>query len=51
MTAFIERFCGHSKGKWAKQNPNDLSGVLCKEFNIRVTVKTAWLSFDAINNT
>lgn len=35
----------------AKQNPNDLSGVLCKEFNIRETVKTAWLSFDAINNT
>lgn len=35
----------------AKQNPNDLSGMLCKEFNIRETVKTAWLSFDAINNT
>ena len=35
----------------AKQNPNDLSGVLCKEFNIRETVKTTWLSFDAINNT
>ena len=35
----------------AKQNPHDLSGVLCKEFNIRETVKTAWLSFDAINNT
>lgn len=35
----------------AKQNPNDLSGVLCKEFNIRETVKTAWLSFDAINCT
>ena len=35
----------------AKQNPNNLSGVLCKEFNIRETVKTAWLSFDAINNT
>lgn len=34
----------------AKQNPIDLSGVLCKEFNIRETVKTAWLSFDAINN-
>ena len=34
----------------AKQNPVDLSGVLCKEFNIRETVKTAWLSFDAINN-
>lgn len=34
-----------------KQNRNELSGVLCKEFNIRETVKTAWLSFDAINNT
>lgn len=35
----------------AKQNPVDLPGVLCKEFNIRETVKTAWLSYDAINNT
>lgn len=35
----------------AKQNPVDLPGVLCKEFNIRETVKTAWLSFDAINST
>lgn len=35
----------------AKQNPVELSGVLCKEFNIRETVKTAWLSFEAINNT
>lgn len=35
----------------AKQNPVELSGVLCKEFNIRETVKTAWLSFDTINNT
>lgn len=34
----------------AKQNPVELSGVLCKEFNIRETVKTAWLSFDAINS-
>ncbi len=34
----------------AKQNSNELSGVLCKEFNVRETVKTAWLSFDAINN-
>ena len=39
------------KVKRAKQNPVELSGVLCKEFNIRETVKTAWLSFDAINNT
>jgi len=35
----------------AKQSPNDLSGVLCKEFNIRETIHSAWLSFDAINNT
>ena len=34
----------------AKQNRNELSGVLCKEFNVRKTVKTAWLSFDDINN-
>jgi phage terminase large subunit-like protein len=34
----------------AKQNPSDLSGVLCKEFNIRETVKTAWLSFEAIDS-
>lgn len=35
----------------AKANPNELSGVLCKEFNIRQTVGGAWLSYDAINNT
>ena len=35
----------------AKQNPVELSGVLCKEFNIRETVQSAWLSFDAINYT
>lgn len=34
----------------AKQNRNELFGVLCKEFNVRETVKTAWLSFDDINN-
>jgi len=34
-----------------KQNPVELSGVLCKEFNIRETVQSAWLSFDAINCT
>ena len=32
-------------------SPNKLSGVLCKEFNIRETVKTAWLSFQDIDNT
>jgi phage terminase large subunit-like protein len=41
LTAKVER---------AKQNPNELSGVLCKEFNIRETVKTAWLSFQDIDN-
>ncbi len=35
----------------AKANPNELSGVLCKEFNIRETTGGAWLSYDAINNT
>ena len=35
----------------AKQNPVELSGVLCKEFNIRETVQSARLSFDAINCT
>jgi phage terminase large subunit-like protein len=34
----------------AKRNRSELSGVLCKEFNVRETVKTAWLSFDDINN-
>lgn len=41
LTAKVER---------AKQNPNGLSGVLTKEFNIRETVKTAWLSFEAIDS-
>ncbi len=41
LTAKVER---------AKQNRNELSGVLCKEFNVRETVKTAWLSFDDINS-
>jgi phage terminase large subunit-like protein len=41
LTAKVER---------AKQNSNDLSGVLTKEFNIRETVKTAWLSFEAIDS-
>lgn len=33
-----------------KNNPKDLSGVLCKDFNIRTTVSSAWLTFDEINN-
>ncbi len=35
----------------AKQSPNDLAGVLCKDFNIRETLNSAWLSFEAINST
>ncbi|SCC50700.1 MULTISPECIES: terminase large subunit [Priestia] len=34
----------------AKNSPNDLSGVLTKDFNIRDTVASAWLTFDDINN-
>ncbi|MES1052574.1 terminase large subunit [Bacillus thuringiensis] len=39
-----------SKVEKAKNNPNDLSGLLTKDFNIRDTVKSAWLTFDDINN-
>jgi len=34
----------------AKNNPNDLGGLLTKDFNIRDTINTAWLTFDDINN-
>lgn len=34
----------------AKNSPKDLNGILVKDFNIRDTVNTAWLSFDDINN-
>lgn len=34
----------------AKNNPNDLSGLLTKDFNIRDTVHASWLTFDDINN-
>lgn len=35
----------------AKNNPKEISGVLTKDFNIRDTITTAWLTFDDINNT
>lgn len=35
----------------AKQNPKDMSSLLCKDFNIRQTLTSAWLSFEDINNT
>lgn len=34
----------------AKNSPKDLSGVLTKDFNIRDTISSAWLTFDDINN-
>ncbi len=34
----------------AKNSPKDLSGILCKDFNIRETLSSAWLTFDEINN-
>lgn len=41
LAAFVER---------AKQNPEEVSSVLCKDFNYRENVSSAWLSFDAIEN-
>lgn len=35
----------------AKQNPKDMSSLLCKDFNIRQTLTSAWLSFEDLNNT
>lgn len=40
-----------NKVERAKNNPKDLSGVLTKDFNIRDTISSAWLTFDALNNT
>lgn len=34
----------------AKNSPKDISGLLTKDFNIRETVSSAWLSFQDINN-
>lgn len=42
LANFVER---------AKNNPEDLPGVLCKDFNIRENESTTWLSFEKIKNT
>ena len=39
-----------TKVERAKQSPKDLSGILCKDFNVRETRYNAWLDFDSINN-
>lgn len=35
----------------AKQNPQMVRNLVCKEFNIRETSGEAWLTFDELNNT
>ena len=34
----------------ALKNPEDLPGVLCKDFNVRENGSSSWLSFEAIEN-
>lgn len=34
----------------AKNKPDELSNLLCKEFNIRTTSQESWVSFDVANN-
>lgn len=41
LAAFVER---------AKNNPADLPGVLCKDFNVRENDSKVWLSFEQIKN-
>ncbi len=40
-----------TKVERAKNSPKDLSGILTKDFNIRDTLSSAWLTFDDLNNT
>jgi phage terminase large subunit-like protein len=40
-----------SKVERAKNSPRDLTGVLCKDFNVISTIGTAWLTFEDLNNT
>lgn len=35
----------------AKNNPNELINLLCKDFNVRQTDQDKWLTFDIVNNT
>lgn len=41
LAAFVER---------AKKNPEDLPGVLCKDFNVPETSASVWLSFEDIKS-
>ena len=39
------------KVKRAENSPAELNGLLCKDFNVISNVNSAWLSWEAINNT
>lgn len=34
----------------AQKRPDELSNLLCKEFNVRTTAQEAWVNFDTVNN-
>ena len=40
-----------SKVNRAKNNPTELTNLLCKDFNIRMTSDEKWLTFETANNT
>lgn len=39
-----------AKVERAKNSPNDLAGILCKDFNVKTTTYNAFLSWEDINN-
>lgn len=39
-----------NKVKRAKNNPTEVSNLLCKDFNVRVTSEEKWLTFETANN-
>jgi phage terminase large subunit-like protein len=41
LASFVER---------AKKNPEDLPGVLCKDFNVKSVTAAAWLSYDEVKS-
>lgn len=41
----------HQRVDRAKSSPAELNGLLCKDFNVISNVNSAWLTWDAINNT
>lgn len=39
-----------NKVKRAENSPNDLAGILCKDFNVKSNAYNSWLTWDDINN-